>query len=44
VYANIVKKKIKNKNKTAIGVESVDDETNLDKEDMTKRKISALVM
>jgi hypothetical protein len=36
--------KIKNKNKTAIGPESVDDEADPDKEDMTKRKIPALVM
>jgi hypothetical protein len=34
----------KNKNKIAIGPESVDDEADLDKEDMTKRKIFALVM
>jgi hypothetical protein len=39
-----MKKKIKNKNKTAIGPESVDDEADLDKEDMTKRKIPTLVM
>jgi hypothetical protein len=39
-----MKKEIKNKNKTAIGPEDVDDETDLDKEDMTKRKIPALVM
>jgi hypothetical protein len=39
-----MKKEIKNKNKTAIGPEGVDDETDLDKEDMTKRKIPALVM
>jgi hypothetical protein len=44
MYVDTMKKKIKNKNKTAIGPESVDDETDLDKEDMTKRKISALVM
>jgi hypothetical protein len=37
VYADTMKKKIKNKNKTAIGLESVDDEANPDKEDMTKR-------
>jgi hypothetical protein len=34
----------KNKNKTTIGPESVDDEADLDKEDMTKRKIPALVL
>jgi hypothetical protein len=39
-----MKKKIKNKNKTAIDPKSVDDETNLDKEDKTKRKIHAMVM
>jgi hypothetical protein len=44
VYANNMKKNIKNKNKTAIGPESVDDELDPDKEDMTKRKFSALVM
>jgi hypothetical protein len=37
-------KKIKNKNKTTIGPEIVDDEADLNKEDMTKRKIPALVM
>jgi hypothetical protein len=42
VYANTMKKKIKNKNKTTIGPESVDDE--VDQEDMTKRKIPSLVM
>jgi hypothetical protein len=36
--------KDKNKNKTAIGSEIVDDEADVDKEDMTKRKIPALVM
>jgi hypothetical protein len=35
---------IKNKNKTIIGPESVDDETNSDKEDNKKRNFSALVM
>jgi hypothetical protein len=35
---------IKNKNKTVIGPESVDDETNSDKEDNKKRKFPALVM
>jgi hypothetical protein len=44
VYANTMKKKIKNKNKTAIGPEIVDDEADLDKEDVMKRKIPALVM
>jgi hypothetical protein len=39
-----MKKKIKNKNKTAIDPEIVDDEADLDKEDMTKRKIPDLVM
>jgi hypothetical protein len=34
----------KNKNKTAICLESVDGEADLDKEEMTKRKILALVM
>jgi hypothetical protein len=34
----------KNKNKTAIGPEIVDDEADLDNEDMMKRRISALVM
>jgi hypothetical protein len=38
-----MKKKIKNKNKTTIGPESVDDTTDPDKEDK-KRKIPALVM
>jgi hypothetical protein len=42
--ADTMKKKIKNKNKTAISPESVDDEADPDKEDMTKRKIPALVM
>jgi hypothetical protein len=44
VYADTIKKKIKSKNKAAIGPEIVDDEADLDKEDMTKRKIPALVM
>jgi hypothetical protein len=44
VYADTMKKKTKNKNKTDIGLESVDDEADLDTEDMTKRKIPALVM
>jgi hypothetical protein len=37
-------KKTKNKSKTAIGPESVEDEADLDTENMTKRKILALVM
>ncbi len=44
MYADTMKKKIKNKNKTAIGPESVDDEVDSDKEDMMQRKIPALVM
>jgi hypothetical protein len=44
VYVDTMKKKIKNKNKTAIDLESVDDEVDLDKEDMMKRKIPTLVM
>jgi hypothetical protein len=44
VYANTMKKKIKNKNNTAIGPQSIDDEDDPDKEDMTKRKIPTLVM
>jgi hypothetical protein len=44
VYADTMKKKIKNKNKTVIGPESIDDEADPDKEDTTKRKIPALVM
>jgi hypothetical protein len=44
VNADTMKKKTKNKNKTAISPKSVDDEANLDTEDMTKRKIPALVM
>jgi hypothetical protein len=39
-----MKKNTKNKNKTAIGPESVDDRADLDTEDMTIRKIPALVM
>jgi hypothetical protein len=42
VYADTIKKK--NKNETAMGLESIDDETNSDKEDKKKRKISSLVM
>jgi hypothetical protein len=37
VYADALKKKIKNKNKTASGPESVDDEADPDKDDMAKR-------
>jgi hypothetical protein len=44
VYADTMKKKIKNKNKTTISPEIVDDEADLDKEDMTKRKIPTLVL
>jgi hypothetical protein len=44
VYADTMKKKIKNKNKTAISPEIVDDKADLDKEDTTKRKIPTLVM
>jgi hypothetical protein len=44
VYADTMKKKTKNKNNTAIGPESVDDEADLDTENMTKRKILVLVM
>jgi hypothetical protein len=44
VYADTMKKKTKNKNMTTMGPESVDDEADLDKEDMTKRKIRTLVM
>jgi hypothetical protein len=43
VYANTMKKD-KNKKKTTISPESVDDEANLGKADMTKRKILGLVM
>jgi hypothetical protein len=39
-----MKKKIKDKNNTAISPESVDDEADPTKKDMTKRKIPALVM
>jgi hypothetical protein len=42
VYADSMKKK--NKKKTVIGPESVDDENNSDKEDNKKRKIPALVL
>jgi hypothetical protein len=42
VYADTTMKKIKNKNKTAIGTESVDDKADNDKEDKTKRKKSCL--
>jgi hypothetical protein len=44
VYADTMKKKIKNKNKTAIDPERVDDEDDPDKEDMTKWKIPTLVI
>jgi hypothetical protein len=44
VYADTMKKKIKNKNKTAIGPGSVDAETDPYKEDKTKRIFFALVM
>jgi hypothetical protein len=44
MYAGTMKKKTKNKNKTVIGSESVDDETDPDKEDNKKRKITALVI
>jgi hypothetical protein len=44
MYVDTMKKKIKNKNKTAIDLESIDDEVDLDKEDMMKRKIPTLVM
>jgi uncharacterized Zn finger protein (UPF0148 family) len=44
VYADTMKKKAKNKNKVAISPESVDDETDHDKEDKKKSKFPALVM
>jgi hypothetical protein len=44
VYADTMKKKINNKNKTVISPESVHDETDPNKEDKNKRKIPALVM
>jgi hypothetical protein len=44
VYADTMKKKIKNKNKTAISPEVVDDKADLDTEDMMKRKIPTLVI
>jgi uncharacterized Zn finger protein (UPF0148 family) len=44
VYIDTMKKKIKNKNKTAISHEIVADEADLGKENMMKRKIPALVM
>jgi hypothetical protein len=44
VYADTMKKKTKYMNKTTIGLESVDDEADLNIEDMTKRKIPALLM
>jgi hypothetical protein len=43
VYVDTMKKKIKNKNKIAIGPENVDDETDPDKKDK-KKKIPTLVM
>jgi hypothetical protein len=42
VYVDIMKKK--NKKKTDIGPESVDDENDFDKEDNKKRKIHVLLM
>jgi hypothetical protein len=42
VYVDTMKKN--NKNKPAIGPESVDDKNDFDKEDKKKRKIPALVM
>jgi hypothetical protein len=42
LYVDTMKKK--NKNKTTIGLESVDDENNSDKEDKKKRNISSMVM
>jgi hypothetical protein len=44
VNADTIKKKIKNKNKTTTGPKIVDDEADLYKEDMMKRKIHALVI
>jgi hypothetical protein len=44
VYAKTIKKKIKNKNKTAIRPESANDKTEPDKDDKKKRKNLALVM
>jgi uncharacterized Zn finger protein (UPF0148 family) len=44
VYADTMKKEIKNKNKTAISPESVDDEIDSNKEDKKKRNIPALVL
>jgi hypothetical protein len=44
VNADTMKKKIKNKNKTTAGPKIVDDEDDLYKEDMMKRKIHALVI
>ncbi len=44
VYADTMKKNIKNKNKTSIDPGSVDDKTDSDKEDKKKRKIVALMM
>jgi predicted AlkP superfamily pyrophosphatase or phosphodiesterase len=44
VYADTMKKKIKNKNNTTIGPKSIDDETDPDKEDKRKRKNPTLVI
>jgi hypothetical protein len=44
VYADTMKKNIKNKNKTSIDHGSVDDKTDSDNEDKKKRKIVALMM
>jgi hypothetical protein len=38
VYADTMKKRIKNKNKTVIGPESVDDETDYDKRTRRREK------
>jgi hypothetical protein len=43
-YNHVYVDTMKNKNKTAIGPESVDDKIDSDKEDNKKRKIVALVM
>jgi hypothetical protein len=44
VYVNTMKKKIKKIRTRLLSVLSVDDEADIDKEDMTKRKIPTLVM
>jgi hypothetical protein len=44
VYIDTMKKRIKSKNKNAIGPESVDGKTDPDKEDKQMRKIPALMM